>query len=149
MPGFRRKSLAHVRTLREDLAAARLADAQPPAPAEQHRGAPDGLHRSALERTLFEDRGGVHVLVAAGIARAATAQHLAGTESAESESAQAEADEVRAAEQALMLAVQARRRAERVRDHRDRQQRALTGRADQQELDALASTAHRPSGDHR
>ncbi|MBB5749529.1 hypothetical protein [Micrococcus sp. TA1] len=148
MPGFRRKSLAHVRTLREDLAAARLADAQPPAPAEQHRES-DGLRRPALERTLFEDRGGVHVLVAAGIARAATAQQLPGTESAESESAQAEADEVRAAEQALMLAVQARRRAERVRNHRDRQHRALTGRAEQQELDALASTAHRPSGDHR
>lgn len=136
MPGFRLKSLARLHMIREGLAAARRADTQPHAPAEQHR--------PALERALLGDRGGVHVLAAAGIARTTAAQQLAGTGPA-----QTEADEVRAAEQALMLAVQARRRADLVRDHRDRQQRALPGRAEQQALEALASTAHHQPGDHR
>ncbi|MGD6979879.1 MULTISPECIES: hypothetical protein [Citricoccus] len=136
MPGFRLKSLARVQMIRKGLAAARLADTQPHAPAEQHR--------PALERALLGDRGGVHVLAAAGIDRTTVAQQLAGTGPA-----QTEADEVRAAEQALMLAVQARRRAERDEDYRDRQQRVLTDRAEQQAPEALAFIPHHPSGEHR
>jgi flagellar protein FliJ len=137
MAGFRLKSLLRVRQIQEDQAAGRLADAQRHATAEQRR--------SAHERGLLEEFGGAHVLAAAGIARATAARQLA-----EIRSAQAVATgEVRAAEQALLLAVQARRSAELLRDRHDQKVRALTGKAEQQVLDELASTAHHRAGDPR
>lgn len=130
MAGFRLKSLVRVRQIQEDQAAGQLADAQ--------RGASAELRRAVQERALLEELGGVHVLAAAGIARSTAARQLA-----EIQAAQAVASgHVQAAEQALILAVQARRSAELLRDRHELKLRELAGRSEQQALDELASTAH-------
>lgn len=130
MAGFRLKSLVRVRQIQEDQAAGQLADAQ--------RGASAELRRAVQERALLEELGGAHVLAAAGIARSTAARQLA-----EIQAAQAVASgHVQAAEQALILAVQARRSAELLRDRHELKLRELAGRSEQQALDELASTAH-------
>jgi hypothetical protein len=137
MAGFRLKSLPRLRQIQQEKALGRLADAQRHATAEQ-RGA-------AHEPALLEKRGVTNVLAAAGLAGPAAAPEAVETRSAEAVAA----GEVRAAEQALLLAVQARRRAERLRDGRDPSMRALAGQADEQGLDEFAATAHDPAGEPR
>lgn len=135
MAGFRLKSLLRVRQIQEDQAAGRLADARRHATGEQRR--------AADERALLDELGGTHVLAAAGIARATAARQLAEIQSAQAVAA----GEVQAAEQALLLAVQARRSAELLRDRHDEKLRALADQAEQQVLDELAATAHHRGGD--
>lgn len=135
MSAFRLKSLTRVRQIQEDQAAGRLGEARRTVTTQQRR--------AAQERALLEDIGGVQVLAAAGIARATAARQIA-----EVRSAQAVASgEVAAAEQALLLAVQARRSAELLRDRHEATLHALQGKAEQQVLDELAATAHHRMGD--
>jgi flagellar FliJ protein len=135
MAGFRLKSLLRVRKIQEDQAAGRLADAQRHATTEQRRA----IH----ERALLDELGGTNVLAAAGIARATAARQIAEIHCAQAVAA----GEVQAAEQALLLAVQARRSAELLKDRHELKMRALAGKAEQQGLDELASTAHHRAGD--
>ena len=134
MSAFRLKSLTRVRQIQEDQAAGRLGEARRTVTTQQRR--------AAQERALLEDIGGVQVLAAAGIARATAARQIAEIRSAEAVALQ----EVQAAEEALHLAIQARRSAELLRDRHEAKLRALRGKAEQQALDELAATAHHRTG---
>lgn len=127
MAGFKLSSLLKVRRIQEDQSAAQLAQA---------RSASRGVQRRAAdEREMLEDLGGQSVLAAAGIARASAARQLA-----EIRAAQEVADgEVDAAEKVLMLARQARRSAELLKERHDAKMRALEAKEEQQALDELAS----------
>lgn len=127
MAAFKLSSLLKVRRIQEDQAAAGLNQARTTARGVQRR--------AADERELLEDLGGQSVLAAAGIARASAARQLS-----EIRAAQQVADgEVDAAEQALMLARQARRSAELLKERHEAKMLVLEAKDEQQVLDELAS----------
>lgn len=137
MAAFKLSSLLKVRRIQEDQAAAGLHQARTTARGVQRR--------AGDERELLEDLGGQSVLAAAGIARASAARQLS-----EIRAAQQVADgEVDAAEKALMLARQARRSAELLKERHDATMRALDARAEQQLLDELVSAQHHRDRENR
>ncbi len=137
MAGFRLKSLPRLRQIQQDQAVGRSADAQRHGSAEQR----DAAHEPAL----LDERRSTNVLAAAGVTGPTAVRQVDESQSAEAVAA----SEVRAAEQALLLVVQARRRAERLRDRHDRSIGALAGQSEEEGLDEFASTAHDPAGEPR
>lgn len=138
MATFRLKSLARSRHEAQEQAAGRSA--------ETRRLSVAGRRRTASAPAPREGAGGANVLTATGMGRPPAGRELTDPQAAEAADV-VEATELRSAEQALLLVVQARRTAARLRERQERRIRALTGKGVQHVPVVLASTAHHRSGD--
>lgn len=129
MPKSWLTTLLRVRGIQEDQALAKLAVANETV--SGHR------RRAAKERAMLAESGGSVTLAAAGIARASAFQKLSEIQAAE----QAARGEVEIAQAGLQAARQALRSAELLKARRDAREASMAAKAEQNELDELASAA--------
>lgn len=128
--GMKFSSLLRVRKIQEDQAAARLSQANSAVTYQERR--------VEKERALLQDQAGEVSLAASGLARATTFLQISEIRAAQ-RVAQGEAD---MATESLMLARQAKKSAEILKERHDIRLKALRERMEQAEMDERASVAH-------